>query len=146
MMGFHLFSQGDADGTAALSARTVTSQGNTGPRLAQIAFRESGDLETRVTDAAWNPITGEWFLTGNQADMEVIVTTISGSPSANPLGWVSGVAEALGVALKQWERIQTVPNVGFETWTASYEIKDISSGNTLAGPVTIPLRARIVTI
>ena len=145
MMGFHLLGQGSGAGTAALSARTVTSQGMTGPRFAQIAFREGGDLETRVTDANWNPITGEWFLTGNQADMEVLVTTISGSPSGTPSGWASGVAEALGVIDKVWERIQTIVNVGFETWTASYEIKDISSGNTLAGPVNITLRARIAT-
>lgn len=144
MLGFSLLAQ-RPDGTAALSARVITSQGLTGPQLAQIAFRLGGDLETRVTDAAWDPISGEWLLTGDPADMEVIVTTVSGTPSGVPAGWASGVAEALGTIDKLWQRDQTVPDAGFNTWVASYVIKDIASGFILAGPVNITLRARIVS-
>ena len=134
-------------GQAALSARTVTS--NVQPpdtALAEIAFRETGNLETRVTNASFIPIAGEWFVSGVKEDMELIVTTISGTPSGTPSGWVSGVAEALGVINKQWARNQPTCDVGFLSWTASYEIKHTPTGTTLAGPVNITLRGRCITI
>jgi len=72
--------------------------------LAQIAFRADGTLEWRILDMAWQVVSGQWFIDGVKEDMEVVVTTNSGSPSGTPSGWTSGVAESLGTTDRVWQR------------------------------------------
>ena len=134
------------NGSCAISARTVTSQAQTPTvPLAQIAFRSvaNGNLETRILGQAWQSISGEWFVDGVETDMELLVTTTSGSPSGNPAGWVSGVREDLSTGTDLvWARNDTSTAGGFNVFTATYEIFHKPSGDSLAGPATITIRAR----